>query len=135
MAALFGLALALLAILLTVFTGNPAWDALGSIAIGVVLIVVALLVGIEIKALLIGQSAEPATEARMREFLQRQDGVEGIYRMITLQLGTSLMVAVKARMRGSSAAELVAAINRAEAAMRAEFPEIQWLFFEPDVAD
>ena len=134
-AALFGLALALLAILLTVFTGNPAWDALGSIAIGVVLIVVALLVGIEIKALLIGQSAEPATEARMREFLQRQDGVEGIYRMITLQLGTSLMVAVKARMRGSSAAELVAAINRAEAAMRAEFPEIQWLFFEPDVAD
>jgi cation diffusion facilitator family transporter len=135
LAALLGLALALAAILLTVLTGNPAWDALGSIAIGVVLIVVAILVGIEIKALLIGQSAEPETEARMREFLQRQDGVEKVYRLITLQLGTSLMVAVKAGMRGSSAAELVAAINRAEAAMCAEFPEIQWLFFEPDVAD
>jgi hypothetical protein len=44
------------------------------------------------------------------------------------------MVAVKAKMRGASAADLVAAINRAEAALRAEFPEIQWLFFEPDIA-
>jgi len=45
------------------------------------------------------------------------------------------MVAVKAKMRGTSAADLVAAINRAEAALRAEFPEVQWLFFEPDIAD
>jgi hypothetical protein len=45
------------------------------------------------------------------------------------------MVAVKAKMHGATAAELVAAINRAEAALRAEFPEIQWLFFEPDIAD
>jgi hypothetical protein len=61
--------------------------------------------------------------------------VEQILRVLTLQLGTSLMVAVKAKMAPESAAELVAAINRAEAAARAEFPEIQWLFFEPDVAD
>ncbi|MBF8293381.1 MAG: cation diffusion facilitator transporter family protein [Steroidobacteraceae bacterium] len=135
LAALLGLALALIAVLLTIYSGNPMWDALGSIAIGVVLIVVAAGIAIEIKGLLIGQSAEPETEARMREFLQRQDGVEKVYRLLTLQLGTSLMVAVKAKMRGSSAAELVAAINRTEAAMRAEFPEIQWLFFEPDVAD
>jgi hypothetical protein len=45
------------------------------------------------------------------------------------------MVSVKARLRGRSAKELVASINRAEAAARAEFPEIQWLFFEPDTAD
>ncbi len=45
------------------------------------------------------------------------------------------MVAVKARIKANSAAELVASINRVEAALRAEFPEIQWLFFEPDVAD
>ena len=55
--------------------------------------------------------------------------------MLTLQLGTSLMVSVKARMRGESAVQLVEGINRCEAAMRAEFSEIQWLFFEPDVAD
>jgi len=135
LAALLGLALALIAVLLTVLTGNTAWDALGSMSIGVVLIVVAILVGVEIKALLIGQSADHETEARLREFLQRQPGVEKVFRLLTLQLGTSLMVAVKVKMQPESAAELVAAINRAEAATRAEFPEIQWLFFEPDVAD
>jgi cation diffusion facilitator family transporter len=134
-AALFGLVLALVAIVLAVVTGDPFWDALGSMSIGALLILVALGIGIEIKALLIGQSAEPQTEARLREFLQKQDGVEKIYRLITLQLGTSLMVAVKARMAAGSMAEAVAAINRAEQALRAEFPEVQWLFFEPDVAD
>jgi cation diffusion facilitator family transporter len=135
LAALLGLALALVAVLLTVFTGNPVWDALGSMSIGAVLIIVAAGIGIEIKALLIGQSAERETEERLREFLQRQPGVEKVFRLLTLQLGTSLMVAVKAKMAPESAAELVAAINRAEAATRAEFPEIQWLFFEPDVRD
>ena len=134
-AALLGLALALIAVLLTMLTGNSMWDGLGSIWIGVVLITVAIGIGIEIKALLIGQSAEPETVERMRAFLERQAGVEQVYRMITMQLGTSLMVAVKVRMKAGSAVALVAAINRAEAALRAEFPEIQWLFFEPDVAD
>jgi cation diffusion facilitator family transporter len=135
LAALLGLALALIAVLLTILTGNAMWDALGSMSIGVVLIVVAILVGIEIKALLIGQSAEPETEARLREFLQQQGGVEKIFRLLTLQLGTSLMVAVKVKMNAATVDELIAAINRAEQALRAEFPEIQWLFFEPDVAD
>jgi cation diffusion facilitator family transporter len=134
-AALLGLAFALVAILLTVYSENPIWDAIGSMSIGALLIVVAIGIGIEIKALLIGQSAEPQTEARLREFLLKQDGVDEIYRLITLQLGTSLMVSVKARLKGSSAKDLVASINQAEAATRAEFPEIQWLFFEPDIAD
>src|SRR5262249_5544102 len=135
LAALVGLALALVAVALTVLTGNPAWDAIGSISIGAGLIVVAAAIGIEIEALLIGQSAEHETEARLRDFLQRQPGVEQILRLVTLQLGTSLMVAVKAKMAPESAVELVSAINRAEAAARAEFPEIRWLFFEPDVLD
>jgi cation diffusion facilitator family transporter len=134
-AALLGLALALVAILLAMFTGDPFWDALGSMSIGVLLIVVAIGIGIEIKALLIGQSAEPQTEARLREFLLKQDGVETIYRLITLQLGTSLMVAVKARLKAGTLHDAIAAMNRAEAALRTEFPEIQWLFFEPDSAD
>ena len=135
LAALLGLCLALLAILITMFTGDVMWDALGSMSIGVVLILVAVGIAVEIKGLLIGQSAEPHTEARLREFLLRQDDVDQVFRVLTLQLGTSLMVAVKARMKGNSLAEAVSAINRAEAALRAEFPEIQWLFFEPDVAD
>ena len=135
LAALLGLALALLAVLLTMVSGNPVWDALGSMAIGVVLIVVAILVGIEIKALLIGQSADPEVEARMREFLQGQERIEKVFRVLTLQLGTSLMVSLKLKLRARTAAELVATINRTERAMRAEFPEIQWLFVEPDVTD
>jgi cation diffusion facilitator family transporter len=135
LAALLGLAIALKAILWTIFTGNPAWDAIGSMSIGAVLIVVAVLVGNEIKALLIGQSADPQTEARLRGFLLAQPGIEKIFGLRTMQLGNSLMVAVKVEIDARSAEELIAAINRAEAATRAEFPEIQWLFVEPDIAD
>ena len=134
-AALLGLVFALIAIAATMITGNPVWDAIGSMTIGALLIVVAIGIGVEIKALLIGQSAEPQTEARLRAFFEKQDCIDHVYRLITLQLGTSLMVSVKARLKGRSAKELVASINRAEAAARAEFPEIQWLFFEPDTAD
>jgi cation diffusion facilitator family transporter len=135
LAALFGLVLALAAILLAVLTGDPFWDAVGSMSIGALLIIVAIGIGIEIKALLIGQSADPQTEARLCDFLLKQDKVEKVFRVLTLQLGTSLMVAAKVRMKARGSRELVEAINRAERALRAEFPEIQWLFFEPDVAD
>jgi len=134
-AALFGLVFALFAILLTVLTGNPLWDALGSMSIGVLLIVVAAGIGNEIKALLIGQSAAPESEAALRAFLLAQPGVEGIFRLLTYQLGTTFMVAAKLKVKAQSAEELVAVLNCAEAATRAEFPEIQWLFVEPDVAD
>jgi cation diffusion facilitator family transporter len=135
LAALFGLLLALVAVVITMLTGDPMWDALGSISIGAVLIIVAIGIAIEIKGLLIGQSADPEVESRIRDFLQRQEGIEQVFKIITLQLGTSLMVSVKACMKGASAREVVGAINRTEAALRAEFPEVQWLFFEPDVAD
>ena len=135
LAALLGLVLALAAVVVTMITGDPKWDAIGSMAIGGVLIIVAIGIAIEIKGLLIGQSAEPETEARIRECLAKQDGVEKVYRLITMQMGNTLMVAVKAKMKAGTLDEAVAAINRAEAAVRAEFPEVQWLFFEPDVAD
>jgi len=134
-AAEIGLALALIAVLAAIATGNPMYDALGSIAIGAVLIVVAVGLAIEIKGLLIGQSAEPDTEAAIRRFLEERAEVEKVFRLITLQLGGTLMVSVKARVKGASAAELVASINRVEAALRGAFPEVQWLFFEPDTAD
>src|SRR5918999_3166272 len=84
LAALLGLALALAAVLLTIFTGDAMWDALGSISIGVVLILVAAGIAIEIKGLLIGQSADPELVERMRQFLERHDGVEKVHRMITM---------------------------------------------------
>ncbi|HEV8094345.1 MAG TPA: cation diffusion facilitator family transporter [Burkholderiales bacterium] len=134
-AAEIGLALALVAVLAAIATGNPMFDALGSVAIGAVLVVVAAGLGIQIKGLLIGQSAEPETEAAMKRFIEERQEVARVFRVITLQLGGSMMVAVKAQMRGESANEMVASINRVEAAVREAFPDIQWLFFEPDVAD
>jgi cation diffusion facilitator family transporter len=134
-AAEIGLVLALIAVLAAIVTGDPMYDALGSIAIGAVLVVVAAGLGIEIKGLLIGQSAEPETEIAIRRFIEERQEVARVFSVITLQLGGSLMVAVKAHMRGESANELVASINRVEAAVREAFPDIQWLFFEPDVAE
>ena len=133
-AAEIGLVLALIAVLTAIVTGDPMYDALGSIAIGAVLVVVAGLLGIQIKGLLIGQSAEPETEIAIRRFIEERQEVARVFSVITLQLGGSLMVAVKAQMRGESANELVASINRVEAAVREAFPDVQWLFFEPDVA-
>ena len=136
MAALGGLVLALCFIGMAMVTGNPMWDAMGSISIGVLLVLVAVLVGVEVKALLVGQSAEPQVLARMREHLQAQPQVAQLYNMITQQLGSDIMVAVKARMYplGSDVA-LVEAINEVERGLRAAFPQVRWVFFEPDLKD
>jgi cation diffusion facilitator family transporter len=135
-AALGGLALALAAIALTLVSGNLMWDAIGSIAIGALLVVVAILVGVEIKALLIGQSVEPRVLDRMRQHLAAHDEVETVYNVVTQQLGRDVMVAVKAKMRPADTGHaLVAAINRVEKSFRSAFPQVQWLFFEPDLSD
>ena len=85
--------------------------------------------------MLIGQSAEPDTEAAIRRFIEQRQEVARVLRMITLQLGGNVMVAVKVHMRDENASAMVSSINRVEAAVREAFPEIQWLFFEPDVTD
>ena len=136
LAALGGLVLALGFIALSMITGNPMWDAVGSISIGVLLVLVAILVGIEVKALLIGQSAEPHVLAKLRAHIEAQPEVAQVYSLITQQLGSDIMIAVKARMQpvGSDVA-LIEAINAVEARIRAEFSHARWIFFEPDLAD
>ncbi|HEX6706973.1 MAG TPA: cation diffusion facilitator family transporter [Albitalea sp.] len=136
LAALGGLALALAFIALSMVTGNPMWDAVGSIAIGVLLVIVAILVGVEVKALLVGQSADPLVLAEMRAHLQAEPLVAQLYNLLTQQLGSEVLVAVKARMTPqASDVALVEAINRVEVGLRARFPQIRWVFFEPDVRD
>jgi cation diffusion facilitator family transporter len=136
LAALAGLVLALAAVLLTIVTGNPLFDALGTVAIGVVLVIVAITVSVEVKGLLIGESADPDVQAAMAATLAARPEVAEIYRMITLQLGNDVMVSVKARMREEATAlTLIDDINRVEAAFRQQFPQVRWMFFEPDRRD
>ncbi|HTI96224.1 MAG TPA: cation diffusion facilitator family transporter [Rudaea sp.] len=136
LAALLGLAFALAAVLSTMLSGNPVFDAAGSIAIGALLCVVAVFVAREVASLLVGQSAEPGLRENIEAFVRAQPEVERLFNLITLQLGPDVMVATKAQMRGElSGAQLIDAINRVEAAMKARYPEIRWSFFEPDVSD
>ena len=136
LAALLGLAFAFVAVALAWATGNPMWDALGGIAIGVLLIVVAVLVGVEVKQLLVGQGVETDVRAEMMQFLAAQPAVEQVLKLLTLHMGADVMVAIKARMRPQGGHDaLVEAINRTEAAFAERFPQAQWIFFEPDVAD
>ena len=136
LAALFGLAVALVAVVATMLTGDPVYDACGSIAIGVLLGVIAGFIAREVSALLVGKSAEVAVREGITRFVRAQPDVERVFNLITLQLGPDIMVATKAKMRGElSGRELIEAINRVEKAMKARFPEIRWSFFEPDIFD
>jgi cation diffusion facilitator family transporter len=136
LAALVGLCLAMLAIGATMLTGNLIFDAAGTIAIGVLLIAVAVLVAIEVKALLVGQGIEPRRRVQLMTFLNERPEVAQVLNLITLQMGPDVMVAVKARMRKTSGdQQLIGEINTVEAAMKAEFDDIRWSFFEPDNAD
>lgn len=135
-AALLGLVVALLAIAASVITGNPLWDAVGTLAIGVLLIVVAVFVAIEIKAMLVGQSIDPRRQAQMHAFLEARPEVGRVLSLITLQLGSEVMVAVQAEMsERQTVRHLAEEIDEVERAFKAQFPEIRWSFFEPEAKD
>jgi len=135
-AAILGLFVALMSVGMTIITGDPMYDAQGSIVIGVLLLLIALMIGIEVKALLIGQSAEPEVVASLREFLEARPEVERVFNLLTLQLGDDLMVAVKAKMTAcESPREMIEAVNRCEVAMKEAYPQVLWSFFEPDIRD
>lgn len=133
LAALLGLVLALGAVIMTVVTGNPIWDAIGTVSIGALLIIVAVFVAIEVKAMLIGQSVDPLRQQQIREFLDARPEIARVISVITLQLGNEVMVSVQAQMREEhSVSGLTEQINTVERAMKQAFPEVRWSFFEPD---
>jgi cation diffusion facilitator family transporter len=134
LAALLGLVFALVAIGLTMLTGDPLYDALGTLMIGFLLVVVAQSIARQIKSMLIGQSVEPAKRQDIREFLLARPEIKGIFNLITIQLGNEIMVAVQAEMRDPQAtvADTITRINESEAALKAAFPDVKWIFFEPD---
>lgn len=132
-AALAGLVLALGAVTLSMLTGNPAWDAWGSVAVGALLVIIAIGVGSEVRALLIGQSAEPAEREAMNAWLKARPEVAELYNVISFQMGSYLFVAVKARMaERASVKGLIDQVNAVQDALKVEFPAVRWVFFEPD---
>lgn len=132
-AALAGLAVAFVAVSATALTGNPMWDALGSITVGVLLMVVALFVTREVKAMITGESAAPDVRQAILAHIEAHPAVDSVINLITLQWGEQLMVAVQAKMhRQDSDLALVDAINAVEATIQSRWPQAKWVFFEPD---
>ena len=134
-AALAGLALAFVAVAATVLTGNPLWDALGTLGVGVVLMLIAIVVMIEVKSLIVGESAAPEVRAEIGAFVAAQPEVERVLNVITLAWGERVVIAVKAKMADAdtiTGTEMVRRINAVEARMQEKFPAARWVFFEPD---
>jgi cation diffusion facilitator family transporter len=135
-AALFGLSFAFISIVLSIVTGNPVYDAFGSIGIGVLLIIVSFFLAVKVKSLLIGQSTDPQTSDEIKNFLETRPEVDRILNLITIQLGPKIMVAIKAKMAPTvSSDQLIDKINLCEAELKKAFPDVLWVFFEPDNKD
>jgi len=133
--ALVGLILALLGVSLTVLTDDGVWDGVGTVAIGVLLVLIAVILAIETKSLLLGEAAGPESQRRIVAALESEPGVESVIHMRTLHLGPEeLLVAAKISIRTDlSAGDLVAAIDGAEERVRAAEPLARIIYLEPDL--
>jgi cation diffusion facilitator family transporter len=134
--ALVGLAFALAGVGLSAVTGNPVWDALGTLAIGTLLGVIAVILVIEMRSLLIGESATPEETERIRKAIEAGRGVRRLIHMRTQHLGPDeLLVGAKIELDPSfSFAQVADAVNDTEASVRAAVPEAHILYLEPDIA-
>ena len=134
-AALIGLVLALGGVGLTILTGDPLFDAIGTIAIGVLLILVAIILGIETKSLLVGEGASPVDASQIRDAINAHPDVEALIHMKTLYLGPDeLLVGAKvAFARTKKLVDVAKSIDAVEAAIRKAVPIARVIYIEPDV--
>jgi cation diffusion facilitator family transporter len=133
--ALIGLILALLGVGLSVLTGNAVFDALGTIAIGILLGVIAVILIVEMKSLLIGEGAARPVLSRIVAELEQGTEIERVIHIKTQYLGPDeLLVAAKLALQPGSSVEIVArAIDEAEERVRAAVPEARVIYLEPDL--
>jgi cation diffusion facilitator family transporter len=134
-AALSGLMLALIGVTVATVTHNDRWDAAGSIAIGVLLGCVAVVLATEMKSLLIGESASPGVQAAIVAAIEAGPEVQRVIHLRTLHVGPeTLLVAAKIGVRHDETARSVAAgIDAAERRIRAAVPIAEQIFLEPDI--
>ena len=131
-----GLMLALVFLWLAWLTGNPVYDAMGSICIGVVLLIISFFIAWRVRSLLVGRSADPEVQAAIDEIIKSDPDVIEIFHTITIQFGPDTMVAIKVRMDpGLTINEAVRHINELERELKTRIPKIGWCFIEPDVSD
>jgi cation diffusion facilitator family transporter len=135
MGALLGLIFALFGVTAAVLTGDGRWDGIGSLAIGALLVVVAIILGREVDSLLIGESGTAEHVAAVRRALEAGEDIERIIHLKTLHLGPDeLMVAAKIAVRHDETAAAVArAINDAESRIRSAVPIARVIYLEPDI--
>jgi len=133
--ALIGLVLALIGVGLTLITDNGVWDGLGSIAIGTLLVIIAVVLAIETKSLLLGESASGDAVAKIRAALESVPLIERVIHMRTQHLGPEeLLVAAKIALAPDLSAQDVArAIDEAEERVRAAVPIARVIYLEPDI--
>lgn len=136
-AALTGLIIASMALVLAWVTGDSTWDGLGSIAVGAILLVVAVFLAMEIKSLIIGES--PSTDFRpfVTERIARHIPGGKLFKLIALQTGADeVLISYKVSPgQITDVNQLIDAINRIEVEVKERFPEIRWQFVEPDTKD
>jgi len=131
-----GLMIALGFLTLAAITGNPVYDAIGSICIGVVLIIISAFVAWRIRSLLVGRSADPDIQEAIDAIINQQEAIETCFNTITMQFGPDTMLAAKIRMRsGLTIDQAVASINALERELKERVPKLKWCFIEPDVED
>ena len=132
--ALVGLVLALFGVGLSVLTGDPVWDAIGTICIGVLLGIIAIILIIEMKSLLIGEGAAPAVLTSIVTALETGD-VHRVIHIKTQYLGPEeLLVAAKIALEpGLPLEEVARAIDEAETRVRAAVPDARIIYLEPDL--
>jgi len=133
-AAVLGLLLAMIALLLAYETGDGRWDAVGSLAIGLVLVGVATFLAREVKSLLVGEAADPRMLRTFNELADIDPNVERVLNVLTLQQGPGeIVVAAKLKFRSDLSTDaLVDAINAFERELKQRVPEVRWSFIEPD---
>jgi cation diffusion facilitator family transporter len=133
--ALVGLILALIGVSLTLITGNGVWDGLGSMAIGLLLVIIAVILAVEMKSLLIGESATAEHVAAIEKAIADEPLVDRLIHMKTLHIGPEeLLVAAKIAVAPSDRASDVAdAINAVEDRIRAAVPIARAIYLEPDL--
>ncbi|MBK9262859.1 MAG: cation diffusion facilitator family transporter [Polyangiaceae bacterium] len=134
-AATLGLVLASAALTAAYFTHDPKWDAIGSIAIGVVLVAVAVFLATEVKSLLLGEAADPEVDKAVRDTASAHPKIERVLHVITMQQGPGeVLVAVKVSFSTQTTFEEVCvAINEFETNLRKLRPDVRWCFVEPDI--